>query len=83
MKSLLIVVAIASSTVAQQKTDSSDKSGPKAKSNPILFLIDQSVITEHTTTIKVKKVPYKATTGTMPVWDEDGKQLRAYFTHLL
>jgi hypothetical protein len=40
-KTLLIVVAIASfiSTVAQQKTDSSDKS-PKAKaSEAILFLI--------------------------------------------
>jgi hypothetical protein len=40
-KSLLIVVAIAGfiSTVAQQKTDSSDKS-PKARSNQvILFLI--------------------------------------------
>jgi Ni/Co efflux regulator RcnB len=60
-KTLLIVIAIASfiSTVAQQKTDSSDKSGPKeAKSNQeaiLFFNPDQSVITGHTTTIKGQK----------------------------
>jgi carboxypeptidase C (cathepsin A) len=37
------------------------------------------VVTEHTTTIKGKKISYKATTGTMPVWDEDGKAIAGLF----
>lgn len=83
-KSLFLVVAIASfiSTVAQQKTDSSDKSSPKSEKpseSNLVFNPDQSVITEHITTIKGQKVPYKATTGTMPVWDEDGKAIAGLF----
>jgi len=83
-KSLFIVVAIANfiSTVAQQKTESSDKSSPKSEKQSesnLVFNPDQSVITEHTTTIKGQKVPYKATTGTMPVWDEDGKAIAGLF----
>lgn len=83
-KSLFLVVAIASfiSTIAQQKTDSSDKSSPKSEKpseSNLVFNPDQSVITEHITTIKGQKVPYKATTGTMPVWDEDGKAIAGLF----
>ena len=40
----------------------------------IKFNPDEKVITQHLTTIKGQKVPYQATTGTLPVWDEDGKQ---------
>ena len=46
--------------------------------NNLVFNPDQNVVTEHNTTIKGQKVSYKATTGTMPVWDEDGK---AYLSH--
>jgi carboxypeptidase C (cathepsin A) len=69
--------------IAQQKTDSSDKSGPKSENNQsnLVFNPDQSVITEHTT-IKGQKYPIKRL-GTMPVWDEDGKQLQAYFTLIM
>jgi carboxypeptidase C (cathepsin A) len=45
----------------------------------LVFNPDQNVITEHITTIKGQKVPYKATTGTMPVWDEDGKAIAGLF----
>jgi carboxypeptidase C (cathepsin A) len=45
----------------------------------LVFNPDENVVTEHTTTIKGQKISYKATTGTMPVWDEDGKRLRDYF----
>ncbi len=40
---------------------------------------ESSVITNHTVTIKGKAVPYKATTGTLPVWDEDGKPIAGLF----
>ena len=35
-------------------------------------LIDESVTTEHTTTINGKKISYKATIGMQPVWNEKG-----------
>src|SRR5688572_16287150 len=37
------------------------------------------VVTEHDVTIKGQKVPYLTTTGTMPVWDEDGKIIASLF----
>lgn len=53
----------------------------KEESSPsnLTFNPDSQVITNHTTTIKGQKVSYKATTGTMPVWDEDGKAIAGLF----
>ncbi len=34
-------------------------------------------------TIKGKRVPYKATAGTQPVWDENGEPIASLFLHLL
>jgi len=43
---------------------------------------DTTVVTNHETTIKGKKVLYKATTGTQPVWNEDGKVIASlYYTY--
>ncbi len=41
--------------------------------------IDKSNTTEHTTKIGGKKVSYSATTGTQPVWDEDGHPTASLF----
>ena len=38
---------------------------------------DTSVVTKHKTTIQGKKVDYKATTGTQPVWNDDGHPIAA------
>jgi carboxypeptidase C (cathepsin A) len=40
---------------------------------------DHQVVTEHDVTIKGQKVPYRTTTGTMPVWDDDGKIIASLF----
>src|SRR6185503_1575598 len=40
---------------------------------------DHQVVTEHEVTIKGQKVPYRTTTGTMPVWDDDGKIIASLF----
>ncbi|RZK41465.1 MAG: carboxypeptidase [Pedobacter sp.] len=40
---------------------------------------ESSVVTNKTVTIRGKSVPYKATTGTLPVWDEDGKAIAGLF----
>lgn len=43
---------------------------------------DRTKVTNHEVTIKGEKVPYKATTGTQPVWNEDGKPIAAvHFTY--
>ena len=34
---------------------------------------DTMVVTTHQLTVKGKNFPYKATTGTQPVWDQSGK----------
>ncbi|RDB07180.1 S10 family peptidase [Runella aurantiaca] len=48
-------------------------------SNNLTFNPDSFVATDHETTIKGQKIPYRATTGTMPVWDEDGKAIAGLF----
>ena len=40
---------------------------------------DSVVTSMHETTIRGKKVPYKAYTGTQPVWNEDGHPVAALF----
>lgn len=40
---------------------------------------ESSVVTNHTVNIDGKAVPYKATAGTLPVWDEEGKTLAGLF----
>jgi carboxypeptidase C (cathepsin A) len=62
------VSAVASAPVKEEKS-----------SNNLTFNPDSFVVTEHETTIKGQKIPYKATTGTMPVWDEDGKAIAGLF----
>jgi carboxypeptidase C (cathepsin A) len=70
--------------VAQQRTPT-----PPAVVNPvkeekkpasdISFNPDFSVATNHEVTIKGQRVAYKATAGTIPVWDEDGKTIAGLF----
>jgi carboxypeptidase C (cathepsin A) len=43
------------------------------------IVAESSVVTNHTVTIKGKPVAYKATTGTLPVWDEEGKPIAGLF----
>lgn len=38
---------------------------------------DTTVTTQHEVTIQGEKISYQATTGTQPVWDEDGKPIAA------
>lgn len=58
--------------VKEDKTD-------KVNLPNLVFNPDQTVTTDHETTIKGQRIPYKATTGTMPVWDEEGKCIAGLF----
>ncbi|MFO7867023.1 MAG: carboxypeptidase [Candidatus Aminicenantes bacterium] len=40
---------------------------------------ESAVTTEHTVMIKGQRVPYQATAGTQPVWDENGKVIASVF----
>jgi len=40
---------------------------------------ESSVVTENTVTIKGQKIPYKATAGTLPVWNDEGKVIAGLF----
>jgi len=56
----------------------------EAKPNPanIPFNPDHSITADHEVTIKGVRVPYKTTTGMMPVWDMEGKtQAGVFFTY--
>jgi carboxypeptidase C (cathepsin A) len=41
--------------------------------------VDSSVTTRAEVTIKGQRIPYEATAGTMPVWDEEGKPIAGVF----
>ncbi|MBF4505651.1 carboxypeptidase [Flavobacterium sp. JLP] len=82
-KTLLLLVLAGFFTSYAQDSKPKPASTPPAKeeNSPanLTFNPDSQVITNHTTTIKGQKVAYKATTGTMPVWDEDGKAIAGLF----
>lgn len=80
---LLLLTGFINHSNAQESSSQPKESKTAAKEIPspanLVFNPDQNVVTEHSTTIKGQKVPYKATTGTMPVWDEDGKAIAGLF----
>ncbi|KIO77565.1 carboxypeptidase [Pedobacter lusitanus] len=43
------------------------------------IVTESSVVTQHQVTIKGQRIPYKAVTGTLPVWDETGKAIAGLF----
>lgn len=69
-------------TMAQQKIATAPQQAPKEEkksSTDVALNPDATVVTQHEVTIKGQKVPYQATTGTMPVWDEEGKTIAGLF----
>lgn len=82
MKKLLFVVLLSgfiNYANAQETKEKKEVSKDTDSASNLVFNPDQSVITEHNTTIKGQKISYKASTGTMPVWDEDGKAIAGLF----
>ena len=74
--------ATSSSTAKDEKASAAkdEKTNPIAIGLPnIIFNPDKFVVTDHVTTIRGQRISYKATTGTMPVWDEEGKCIAGLF----
>ena len=86
MKKLLIsfiLTGFLSLAYAQESKTPAASKVPAAKEenfdSDIKFNPDTNIITQHSTTIKGQRVPFQATTGTMPVWDAEGKTLAGLF----
>ena len=67
-----------------ERSKSASESSEKSTSNlsgveSRTIVPESSVITNHSVTIKGKNVRYKTTTGTLPVWDEEGKPIAGLF----
>ena len=76
--SLAAICCIKSAALAQQPTPEPPKNpNPITKSR--ILQVDSAVVTKHTVTIKGKVVPYTATAGSMPIWDEDGRPVAGVF----
>ncbi|HEX7091207.1 MAG TPA: hypothetical protein VF192_13785 [Longimicrobiales bacterium] len=54
-------------------------STPAAAAQDVALVLDTAITTEHTVTIKGQRVPYRATAGNQPVWDEKGKPIATLF----
>lgn len=69
------------SVFAQPKPASVGGSGKDDLNSPsnLSFNPDFAVTSNHEVTIKGQRIPYKATAGTMPVWDEEGKTIDGLF----
>lgn len=65
--------------LAQPKAGPPPASAEKAGPGSRILNIDSAVMTREEVTIKGQRVPYEATAGTMPVWDEEGKPIAGVF----
>lgn len=92
LKFLLFPLVIASTAIQAQQTPGRNagketitttqvtvKDEPKSVANERAIKVESSVITNHNVNINGKAIPYKATTGTLPVWDDEGKPIAGLF----
>lgn len=74
--SLALSCSILSHLYAQNK-ESFKNDAPVSPSR--ILKVDSAVVTHHEVTIKGQRVPYSATAGSMPIWDEDGRPVAGVF----
>ncbi|MBS1729382.1 MAG: carboxypeptidase [Bacteroidetes bacterium] len=71
---LMLTSLFLGSSIAQKTAHDADDNAP----NPMVFP-DSTVTTKNSIIIKGQTVPYTATAGTQPVWDENGKPIASVF----
>lgn len=67
MRALVFAVAFAAGTLTA--------TGPGAAAQDVRLPVDTAVVSNHVVTIKGVRVPYRATVGTQPVFDDAGKPI--------
>ena len=60
-------------------TEVTVKEEPKPAANERTIKVESTVVTNHAVNVNGKSIPYKATAGTLPVWDEEGKPIAGLF----
>ncbi|MEO6813734.1 MAG: hypothetical protein ABI172_07370 [Ginsengibacter sp.] len=77
----LFFICVNTQLNAQRKIqdDVADAKSDKPLEMNRMVKLDSSVTTRNTITIKGQVVPYTATAGTLPLWDEDGKAIASVF----
>ena len=85
---LPLAVLVVTGATAQQRNAGPRAAAPAVPGTPAMeklpngsrqLNIDSSTSTRSQVTIKGQVVPYEATVGTMPVWDEEGKPIAGVF----
>lgn len=74
----IVLLCVLSAALAQQPAKEQPKN-PNPISKSRVLQVDSAVVTKHTVTIRGQVVPYTATAGSMPVWDEDGRPVAGVF----
>lgn len=79
----IVLAALALSAVLGASAQTAPNTPPPKPWLPIsksrTLNVDSAVVTKHSVTIKGVVVPYTATAGTIPVWDEDGRPIAGVF----
>lgn len=78
-KILCLSLVLSCSILSQIKAQNKDFKNDAPVSPSRVLKIDSAVVTHHEVTIKGQRVPYAATAGSMPIWDEDGRPVAGVF----
>lgn len=80
MRKFLLPLFVAAAFMGKVTAQSRDGAKSEMPVSPGRILpVDSAVVTRHEVTIKGQKVPYTATAGSLPVWDEDGRPVAGVF----
>ncbi|WP_183580050.1 S10 family peptidase [Mucilaginibacter sp. X5P1] len=75
--SIAIACLFSATAIAQTPQAPATNTQPIAKSR--VLQVDSAVVTKHKVTIKGQVIPYTATAGCMPIWDNDGRPIAGVF----
>ena len=79
---LLLITNLLSAATFAQKPATTETPAPKKDDAPVMtrsLNMDSRVVTKNEVTIRGQRVPYQATAGTIPVFDEEGKAVAGVF----
>jgi len=77
--SIAITCLISTAAIAQTEPAAAPSKNTQPVSRSRVLHVDSAVVTKHHVTIKGQVIPYTATAGCMPVWDNDGRPVAGVF----
>ncbi len=73
--SVVVGLCMAQPLFAQKE----DGKSPLPPSPSRVLMVDSAISTKHQVTIKGQRIPYTATAGSIPVWDDEGRPMAGVF----